>query len=134
MRVAVKHRCGGSWMRYRCLRELTKNRTPQRTHSPQKIIGFVGWVGSSGNHTDRFIVRRFYASSSLVRLLPTDSLWIDPVGTFADPAKIVEMAERCGALPDLAAKQALDYAIHVARDSVHFWLAPEQYAKLKTRG
>ncbi len=53
--------------------------------------------------------------------------------TFADPAKVVEMAERCGALRDLAAKQALDYAIQMGRDSVWLWLSPEQYAKLKTR-
>ena len=53
--------------------------------------------------------------------------------TFADPAKIVEMAERCGALPDLAAKQALDYGISTGRGSVWLWLTPEQYAKLKTK-
>jgi len=51
--------------------------------------------------------------------------------TFADPAKIVEMAERGNALKDLASKQALDYAINMGRGSVWLNLTPEQYAKLR---
>jgi hypothetical protein len=53
--------------------------------------------------------------------------------TFADPAKIVEMAERGGALRDLAAKQAMDYAINMVRGSVWLYLSEEQYTKLKSR-
>ena len=53
--------------------------------------------------------------------------------TFQDPAKIMEMAGRAGALKDLAAKQALDYAINMGRGSVWLYLSDEQYAKLTTR-
>jgi hypothetical protein len=51
--------------------------------------------------------------------------------TFADPAKIVEMAERGGALRDLASRQAVDYGISMGRGSVWLNLTEEQYAKLK---
>jgi hypothetical protein len=51
--------------------------------------------------------------------------------TFADPAKVVEMAERGGALKDLAARQALDYGINQGRGSVWLWLTEEQYGKLR---
>ena len=51
--------------------------------------------------------------------------------TFQDPAKIVEMAERGNALRDLAAKQAMDYALNMGRGSVWLWLSDEQYAKLR---
>lgn len=47
--------------------------------------------------------------------------------TFADPAKIVEMAERGNALKDLASKQALDYAHNMGRGFVWLWLTEEQY-------
>jgi hypothetical protein len=43
------------------------------------------------------------------------------------------MAERGNALKDLAARQALDYAINMGRGSVWLWLSDEQYAKLKKR-
>ena len=52
--------------------------------------------------------------------------------TFSDPAKIVEMAERGGALKDLAAKQALDYAISMGRGSVFLMLTEQQYVSLRT--
>jgi hypothetical protein len=51
--------------------------------------------------------------------------------TFADPGKIIEMAERGGALKDLAARQAIDYGIELGRGSVFLMLTPEQYAALK---
>jgi hypothetical protein len=51
--------------------------------------------------------------------------------TFADPAKIIEMAERGGALKGLAAKQAIEYAIATGRGSVNLMLTPAQYAALK---
>jgi hypothetical protein len=50
--------------------------------------------------------------------------------TFQDPAKIVAMAEGGGALKDLAARQALDYALQMGRGSMWLMLTPEQYAKL----
>jgi len=51
--------------------------------------------------------------------------------TFADPAKIVEMAERSNALKDLAARQAVDYGISMERGSVWLYLSDKQYEKLK---
>ena len=52
--------------------------------------------------------------------------------TFTDPAKIVEMAQRGGALRDLAARQALDYGIELGRGSVYLSLTEEQYLSLRT--
>jgi hypothetical protein len=52
--------------------------------------------------------------------------------TFLDPEKVVEVAERGGALPDLAARQALDSAIEKGRGGVFLNLTEEQYRKLKT--
>lgn len=64
-------------------------------------------------------------------LLPDLKTTAAPAITFADPAKIIEMAERGGALRDLASKQALDYALNMGRGSVWLWLSDDQYAKLK---
>jgi hypothetical protein len=47
--------------------------------------------------------------------------------------KIVEMAERGGALKDLAAKQALDYAIQMRRGSLYLMLKPKQFVRLCVR-
>jgi hypothetical protein len=52
--------------------------------------------------------------------------------TFADPGKIIEMAERGGALKDLAARQAIDYGIELGRGSVFLFLTEEQYLSLLT--
>jgi hypothetical protein len=41
------------------------------------------------------------------------------------------MAERGGALRDLASRQAVDYGISMGRGSVWLNLTEEQYAKLK---
>jgi hypothetical protein len=51
--------------------------------------------------------------------------------TFADPAKVIEMAKRSGALCDLAARQALDYALQMGRGSVCLMLTEQQYTMLK---
>jgi hypothetical protein len=51
--------------------------------------------------------------------------------TFQTPDKVIELAERGGALKDLASRQAMDYAIKMGRGSVWLWLTPEQYGKLK---
>ena len=59
-----------------------------------------------------------------------------PVGrrmTFADPQKVIELAERGGAFKDLASRQAMDYGINMGRGSAWLWLTDEQYAKLKKR-
>jgi hypothetical protein len=53
--------------------------------------------------------------------------------TLADPAKVVEMAERGGYSMHLEGRQALDRAIEVGRGGVWLELTEEQYAKLKTR-
>lgn len=66
-------------------------------------------------------------------LLPDLKTTAAPPITFQDPAKIVEMAERGGALKDLASKQALDYAVNMGRGSVWLYLSEEQYAKLKNK-
>ena len=52
---------------------------------------------------------------------------------FANPAKIIEMAHRAGALPDLAARQALDHGIEIGRGGFWMDLSDEQYLKLKVR-
>lgn len=52
--------------------------------------------------------------------------------TFADTDKIVELAQRGGALKDLVAKQALEYAIQTGRGSVYLHLTPAHYASLRT--
>jgi hypothetical protein len=50
-----------------------------------------------------------------------------------DPAKIIEMAERGGGVPNLEAGQMLRYGIEMGRGGVWLSLTDEQYAKLKTR-
>jgi hypothetical protein len=50
--------------------------------------------------------------------------------TFADSDRIVALAERGGALKDLAARQALAYGVELGRGSVWLYLSNEQYLSL----
>jgi hypothetical protein len=51
--------------------------------------------------------------------------------TFSDSVKIIEMAERGGALKNLAARQAIEGAIEKGRGGVFLSLTSDQYGKLK---
>jgi len=51
--------------------------------------------------------------------------------TFATPDKILQLAERAGALKDLATRQAIEHGLETGRGGVFLMLSPEQYAKLK---
>ena len=53
--------------------------------------------------------------------------------TFSDGRKIEEIAERAGALRDLAAKQGLDVGLRNGLGGVELSLAPEQFDKLRVR-
>ena len=53
--------------------------------------------------------------------------------TFSDGRKIEEMAERAGALRDLAAKQGLDVGLRNGLGGVELKLTPEQFDKLRVR-
>jgi hypothetical protein len=53
--------------------------------------------------------------------------------TLADPAKLVEMAQRAGYRMHLEGRQALEWAITAGRGGVWLGLTEEQYAKLKKR-
>ena len=77
-----------------------------------------------------FVCRRDWLCQFLLPDLQTTAA---PAITFADPAKIVDMAGRGNAFKDLAAKQAMDYALNMGRGSVWLYLSDEQYAKLTTR-
>jgi hypothetical protein len=48
-----------------------------------------------------------------------------------DPAKLIEMAERDGGLPNLEAAQMLSHGINMGRGGVWLNLTEEQYQKLK---
>jgi hypothetical protein len=50
---------------------------------------------------------------------------------FQDDDKLVELAERCGALTNLEAKQALENAISNGKGGAFLKLTTEQYEKLK---
>jgi len=50
-----------------------------------------------------------------------------------DPAKIIEMAERGGGLPNSEADQMLRYGIEMGRGGVWLTLTEEQYQRLKTK-
>jgi hypothetical protein len=52
---------------------------------------------------------------------------------FKDVKKVVELAQRCGALMNLEARQAIDHAIANGRGGMWLELTEEQYRKLKTR-
>lgn len=54
--------------------------------------------------------------------------------TFTSPAKLIELVERGGGLPDLASRQALEHAIANGRGGVFLHLRPEQYARLQQGG
>jgi hypothetical protein len=84
------------------------------------------WVGTKSTCTSCWRRADGIASSYLQTPLPRKL-------TFADPPKIVEMAERGGALKDLAAKQALDYAIQMRRGSLYLMLTPKQFVRLCVR-
>jgi hypothetical protein len=51
--------------------------------------------------------------------------------TFATSDKVVEFAQKGGALKDLASKQALEHGIETGRGGVFLNLTVEQYDKLK---
>jgi len=51
---------------------------------------------------------------------------------FASSDKIVELAERAGALRNLESRQALEHGISVGRGGVFLTLTEEQYSKLKS--
>jgi hypothetical protein len=51
--------------------------------------------------------------------------------TFADERKIEQMAERAGALKDLAAKQGLWNGIGNGLGGIQMLLTPDQFAKLR---
>jgi hypothetical protein len=53
--------------------------------------------------------------------------------TIDDPAKLIEMVERGGGVPNLEAGQSLRYAIELGRGGVWLKLTEEQYLKLKKR-
>jgi hypothetical protein len=53
--------------------------------------------------------------------------------TLADPAKLIEMAERGGYGMHLEGRQALERAIRVGSGGVWLELTEEQYQKLKIR-
>jgi hypothetical protein len=53
--------------------------------------------------------------------------------SFADPAKIVELARRGEAMGTLEARQMLDHAIEMGRGGLYLRLTPEQYARLRRR-
>jgi len=53
--------------------------------------------------------------------------------TFRDPAKIIELVERCGGFKNLEERQALDHGIEIGRGGVWLNLTAEQYAKLTNR-
>ena len=48
-----------------------------------------------------------------------------------DPAKLIELAERGGGLPNLEADQMLRHGINMGRGGVWLSLTQEQYQKLK---
>jgi hypothetical protein len=48
-----------------------------------------------------------------------------------DPAKIIEMAEHGGGIPNLEAGQMLKYGIGMGRGGVWLSLTDEQYQKLR---
>ena len=49
---------------------------------------------------------------------------------FATPDKIIQLADRAGALKDQACKQAIEHGISMGRGGVLI-LSPEQYAALR---
>jgi hypothetical protein len=49
---------------------------------------------------------------------------------FAKADKIVQLAERTGALRDLACRQAIEHGVSVGKGGVWLMLTPEQYARL----
>ena len=51
--------------------------------------------------------------------------------TFATPEEIIQLADRGGALKNLAARQAIQHGIEIGRGGVDLMLTHEQYAKLK---
>ena len=51
--------------------------------------------------------------------------------TLDDPAKLIEMAERGGGVPNLESGQALRHGIEIGRGGVWLSLTEEQHAKLK---
>jgi hypothetical protein len=51
--------------------------------------------------------------------------------TFASSRKIMELAERAGALRNLEARQAIEHGISVGRGGVFLNLSLEQYGKLR---
>jgi hypothetical protein len=53
--------------------------------------------------------------------------------TFATPDKIIQLAERVGAIKDQACRQAIQHGIEIGRGGIHLMLTPEQYAQLKHR-
>lgn len=74
----------------------------------------------------------FLRNGWFVQFLESDLLTPLPrTVTFLDPQKVVDLAERGGALPDLAARQAMNSAIENGRGGVFLSLTPEQYAKLR---
>jgi hypothetical protein len=52
---------------------------------------------------------------------------------FATSDKITQLAERTGALRDLACRQAIEHGVSVGRGGVWLMLTREQYAKLASR-
>lgn len=50
---------------------------------------------------------------------------------FKDPQKILELAERGGAILNLEGRQAIDHAIRNGRGGVWLELTTDQYLKLK---
>ena len=51
--------------------------------------------------------------------------------TFRDSAKIIELAERCGAFRNLEERQALDHGIEIGRGGIWLNLTAEQYGALR---
>jgi hypothetical protein len=87
---------------------------------------------AEGNDVRVYLRFRFDGSSWRCEFLPDGAgAPLPKVLTFADPDKIVQLAERGDGVPNLESRQMLESGIRAGRGGLFLRLTPEQLAKLR---